>query len=69
MKYMAIILAVLLMAGSSAMPASMQTRVGDEAYSEPLTGKNNTLILADEGGDGPALGEPSPEEARNAVLV
>jgi hypothetical protein len=48
----------------------MQTRVGDDAYNEPVTGKNNTLIPAYEGGDGGhAHGEPSLEEARYVILV
>jgi hypothetical protein len=71
MKHMSIILAVLLMAGSSAMlPLYADEGGGDDAYSEPLTEKNDTLILADEGGDnGHAHGEPSLEEAHNVVLV
>jgi hypothetical protein len=70
MKHMSIILARLLVAGALAvLPLYVDEGGGDAGSSEPPAVKNKTVILADEGGDGPALGEPSPEEARNAVLV
>jgi hypothetical protein len=71
MKHMAIILAMLLMVGSSAMPALYADEGGgDSGYSEPLTIKNDTSILADEGGDsGSVHGEPSLGEASYVILV
>jgi hypothetical protein len=70
MKHMSIILAVLLVAGSlTVLPLYVDEGGEDAGSSEPPAVENKTVILADEGGDSPPHGEPSPEEARNAVLV
>jgi hypothetical protein len=73
MKHMSIILAVLLVAGVLAvLPLYTGEGCGAASSSDPPAEENKTMILADEGGDMRDIfdhGEPSPEEARNAVLV
>ena len=69
MKYMSIILAVLLVVGVLAVSPLYADEGRDADSSEPPAVENKTVILADEGGDSAAHGEPFPEEARNAVLV
>ena len=69
MKYMSRLLAVLLVVGSLAgLP--LYTKEGDGGeYRGPPAAENETVIQADEGGGDGVQGEPSPEEARNIVLV
>ena len=69
MKHMSIILAVLLVARVLAALPLYADAGRDADSSEPPAVENKTVILADEGGDSDKHGEPSPEEARNAVLV
>ena len=70
MKHVSIILAGLLMAGVLAvLPLYVNEGGGDAGSSEPPAVENKAVILADEGGDSAHHGQPSPEEARDAVSV
>ena len=69
MKYVSTLLAVLLVVGSLAvLPFYTEQGEGGE-YNGPPAVENETVILADEGGGDGVHEKPSPEEARNVILV
>lgn len=60
---------MLVVAGPLAVwPLYASEGGGGGGYSKPPAVENETVMLAEEGGDG-GRGEPSPEGARNVVLV